>query len=412
MITRTEKYKNKLKRLSANKVYWITVGVLAIGTLGITGSVLHHYSSSLNWTKATNTSVPLAKQSIDMLYDKSSQSRKAKMEFVSLYHDMINSDGSLNRDEATPMNIAKVKSLYKQFNASSDPANYQRKYGELLLKYSIQEQLDNLFTDDSDTSLENNVTPTQVAKFNNSTYNDLSSLYAQNSNDAFVKHIIQVEEELNNDIQTLNDIAGSFDKAFSIGRTTVTLADGYHDNITDEFNQKMTSLRFDWQSTNYIKRVVQVMNPILKWTMNKYNQHEIYIKDLQAKSSAFANWQNEQKQFFAKVQAIHDAAVEAQRQAQAAKAAQKARQDKQDYDEGQGIGKQDADNDAFNNNFDGKSDKYKLGYMDGYNAEKSKKDADEKSSQQQQQSDKNSNDNHLQQQQDELAKDEQANHDN
>lgn len=362
----------KKKTMTKNKVYWITAGILAIGTLGITGTVLHQYSSSLNWADANNTSIPLAKQSIDMLYDKSAKSKKAKAAFLSLYHKIINNDGSLNSNNATPMAIAKIKSLYKSFNSASDPANYQRKYGEILLKYSIQEQFDNLFTDDSDTSLESNVTPTQVAKLNNSTYSDLSALYAQNPKDAFVEHIIELEKSLNKDIQTLNDVASKFNNAYSIDRTTVTLSSGYHGDITDEFNSDMSSLKYNWESTDYIKHIVNIMNPILEWTRSQYSKHEIYIQDLQAKSAAFNNWQQEQKQFFAKVQAIHEAAVKAKQQAEQAKKDKQAAKDKADYQDGQKAGKQDADNKTIVKNFDGKSDKYQQGYIDGYKAEKQK----------------------------------------
>lgn len=360
------------KTISKNKVYWFTAGLLALGTLGISGAVLHQYSSSLNWADANNTSIPMAKQSIDMLYDKSAKSKKAKAAFLNLYHKIINSDGSLNNTNATPMAIAKIKSLYKSFNAASDPSNYQRKYGEILLKYSIQEQFDNLFTDDSDTSLENNVTPMQVAKLNNSTYNDLSSLYAQNPKDAFVKHIISLEKSLNNDIQILNDIASKFNNAYSIDRTTVTLTNGYHGDITDEFNSGMNNLKYNWESTKYIKHIVDIMNPILQWTRTQYSKHEIYIQDLQAKSSAFANWKQEQKDFFAKVEAIHQAALTAQKQAEQAKKDKQAAKDKADYQSGQNDGKQDADNKTVVNNFNGKSDKYQQGYIDGYKAEKLK----------------------------------------
>lgn len=364
------KHNFPIKKLSINKLYWSTVIALLAGGTSIGIGIIHQYKSSLKWKESPDANVALANQSIDMLYDKDPVSRANKIKFVKLYHKMIEKNGDLNTDKATPEAIQTYKYYYSHFNNKGSQVNYNKMYAEVLLKYSIQEQFDNLFTDDSHTNLEQNVTPMTIAKLNDSTFSDLTTLFVQNPNDEFVNRTIKLEKKLNGDIQKLNTIANDFNNAFSFNKNDVTLKHGYHGNISTSYEKNLKSLSYNWDSTKYMSSIVSMMTPIINWTKSQYSTYIEYKKDVHDKVAAYASWQAQKEAFFQKVADVHKAAVQEKHYQEQLererKAAAKAARLKKEYDSGYSAGNSDGKTGQAKANLDGRSDKYIEGYNQGY----------------------------------------------
>lgn len=306
------KHNLKKRHLSLNKIYWTLSIIIIIVVSVITSKIVYQYINTSKWSTAPSK-ITLADESIDMLYDKSETSRKNKVLFMDLYNQLISKNGDLTK-KANSYNIHKLKTYYNNFNSNNSSTNYKKMYAEVLLKYSILEQFDNLFTDSTYTTLDTEVTPQSILNLNNSTFSDLTTLFVQNPDDAFVKRIINTETRLNKDIITLDDLTDNFNQAYSINKRYITLNPGYHKNITVIYKSKLSNLILNWNSTNYMTKLNDMMAPVVKWTMKRYSAYNNYLDDMQRKEIEYYNWNSEKQEFLAKVQATHQAAVEAKHQ--------------------------------------------------------------------------------------------------
>lgn len=306
------KHNLKKRHLSLNKIYWTLSIIIIIVVSAITGKIVYQYINTSKWSTAPSK-ITLADESIDMLYDKSETSRKNKVLFMDLYNQLISKNGDLT-EKANSYNIHKLKTYYNNFNSNNSSTNYKKMYSEVLLKYSILEQFDNLFTDNTHTTLDTEVTPQSILDLNNSTFSYLTTLFVQNPDDAFVKRIINTETRLNKDIITLDDLTDNFNQAYSINKKYITLNPGYHKNITVIYQSKLSNLILNWNSTNYMTKLNDMMAPVVKWTMKRYLAYNNYLDDMQRKKVEYYNWNSEKQEFLSKVQATHQAAVEAKHQ--------------------------------------------------------------------------------------------------
>ena len=358
------------KKLTAKKLYWVLILVIVMFLGLLSMNIVHQYSSSLHWKESPDSKVAMANQSIDMLYDKSATSRANKIKFTSLYNKIIEKNGGLSKKYATPENISRIKYYYNNFDDKGSQTNYKKQYAEILLKYSIQEQFDNLFTDDNHSTLESNVTPKTIIKLNNNTFSDLTSLFVQNPNDAFVKDTIALETKLNQDIITLDKVATSFNSAYVFKGHSVTLRKGYTKDITTIYRSEISELKYDWDSTNYMQGIVTMMKPIVDWTIKQYNLYSDYTNDMLAKSKAYSSWNADKQQFLDKVKSTHQAAVDAKHYQEEvareqAKAAKEAKEQKE-YNSGLTAGTNDGEAGNDKADLSGKSSKYVDGYNAGY----------------------------------------------
>lgn len=347
--------KPRKRWLTLNKIYWFVILAIVLAGTFMLVDIGRKYVQSSTWKEAPDSKIALANQSIDMLYDKSEKSRQSKIEFSALYNKIMKKDGDLNSKQATPENIDKIKELYKNMSThKGSETNYQKMYAEVLLKYSIQQQFDNLFTDTSKTVFERTVTPKTIVDLNESTFADLTALFVQNPDDAFVHRIIELETSMNKDIQTLDGMAKDFNDAFVFTGKTVTLRPGYHDDIVSKHKRSLSNLDYNWESTTYMSKIVDVMEPVINWTVSKYAKFADYQADMKAKATALAGWEQEKQQFLAQVKATHEAAVKAKHQAE--------------YDEGFKAGKQDALDKKDKADLKDKKQYYIQGYNAGYQA--------------------------------------------
>lgn len=320
-----QKHLRAYKKLTPSKVYWSLVLVFIAMIISLGVGVLNQYTGSIKWKASADEKIAMANQSIDMLYDKSETSRENKIKFAALYSKMITKKGDLT-SEATPGNVKKLHSYYTHLISKGSEITYKKQDAEVRLKYAILEQFDNLFTDNTHAILDRTVTPTTIVNLNNSTIADLTTLFVQNPNDAFVARIIKQEKKLNKDIIVLDGVAQKFNDAykFNIDDTEVTLKPGYHDDITAIYRQGMSALNYDWKSTKYMQQINNTMKPIVAWTIGKYESYQNYLDDMKDKSSSYAAWKEQQQEFFANVKSTHAAAVAAKHQAEEIAREQKA----------------------------------------------------------------------------------------
>lgn len=290
-----------------NRLFWfVVVGViLVLG--GMTYKIWDKYNDTLDWEK-NDSSIQMASQSLDMLYDKDPKSKKSKLEFADLRKTMIDDDGQLT-DEATKSNINKLKKYLKDINTDSSEVDYKKEYAEIALKYSLNQQYDDLFEDDSKTILKESVTPLSLSELNDQIFDDLKTLYKMNKDDKFVEAYINKEKRLVKDVTSFNSLVTLFNEAVIIDKNTLTLKEGYTDNLKESFDTIYSNLSYDWTSTSFMTTVVSMLKPINDEVIKDHEAYQAYITDIGNKEVAYSEWEQTKTDFFAAVQAIHEQAV-------------------------------------------------------------------------------------------------------
>lgn len=294
-------------RTAINRFYWLISISTVVVILLISLSIALKYKNSVTWTKDDN-STPLASQTLDMLYDDDSTSKKAKQDFLSLSKQMLNDDGTIT-SLATKSNVTKLKKLLSQINVISNEINYQNIYAEITLKYALTRQYNDLFIDGSTTELKSSVSPATIAELNNSTYADINTLFMRNHDDKFVSDWLTAMNAFEPDIKTFNSLIQLFSQAVIIDGNTLTLQDGYHDDLAIQFTSTKSNLQYNWNSTEYMTRIVSLLNPVLEKVQSDYSAYANYEADMAEKELAYANWQQTQADFFAEVESIKQKAL-------------------------------------------------------------------------------------------------------
>lgn len=305
--TRAKASKRRKVFSSINKVYWL-LALLIVSALGfMTYSIYNKYMDTLNWEKM-DPSVTMASQSLDLLYDKDPDSKKNKIEFNKLIEKMMTSDGELTA-ETNKSNLKQLKRYLDKIDTKSSEKDYEKLYAEVALKFSLQTQYNDLFEDEEQTILKRDVTPATLAKLNENSFNDLTTLFIKNHDDKFVKNFLAKENNLISDVDTFNALIEAFDEGVIIENKTVTLREGYRKNIQDIFNSTLNTLKFNWKSTSYMEGIVTMLKPVTNKMLSDYSKYSEYETDMANKEQAYYAWQLTKDDFFATVEAIHQQAI-------------------------------------------------------------------------------------------------------
>lgn len=305
--TRAKASKRRKVFSSINKVYWL-LALLIVSALGfMTYSIYNKYMDTLNWEKM-DPSVTMASQSLDLLYDKDPDSKKNKIEFNKLIEKMMTSDGELTA-ETNKSNLKQLKRYLDKIDTKSSEKDYEKLYAEVALKFSLQTQYNDLFEDEEQTILKRDVTPATLAKLNENSFNDLTTLFIKNHDDKFVKNFLAKENNLISDVDTFNALIEAFDEGVIIENKTVTLREGYRKNIQDIFNSTLNTLKFNWKSTSYMDGIVTMLKPVTNKMLSDYSKYSEYETDMANKEQAYYAWQLTKDDFFATVEAIHQQAI-------------------------------------------------------------------------------------------------------
>lgn len=302
-----KKHIQRKKRSVPNRIYWTSIFLGVVASASIGGIIFNNYEKTLHWDNKVS-GITMAKQSLDLLYDSNPTSKANKIKFAKLRATMLNKDGSLTKD-ATKNNVNLLKSYLSRINTANSTTNYKKQYGEIALKYSIQAQFDSLFTDSSHTTLKQSVTPQVISNLNNSTFDDLSKLFVINPNDKFVKNTIDEENKLGSDILTFNKLVTLFTSNTVITKKYITLKPGYHENLTDKYNTLKSKLKYNWNLTKYMDNLVTILLPVVNKTIKRYDKYNAYTLDIRNKKEAYAEWKEQQDDFFASLKTIHQNAV-------------------------------------------------------------------------------------------------------
>lgn len=305
--TRAKASKRRNIFTKINRTYWLIAFVIIGALCFMTYSIYDKYMDTLNWEKM-DPSITMASQSLDLLYDKNPESKKNKIEFNKLIEKMMTSDGELTA-EANKSNLKELKSYLKHIDTKSSEKDYEKMYAEVALKYSLQTQYNDLFEDEEQTILKKNVTPLTLAKLNESSFNDLTTLFIKNHNDKFVKNFLAKEKNLVSDVETFNKLIEEFDTAVEIKDKTITLKSGYRNNIQEIFKSTLQKLHLDWKSTDYMSNIVTMLNPVTEKMMSDYLSYSEYETDMANKEQVYYSWKLTKDEFFATVEAIHQQAI-------------------------------------------------------------------------------------------------------
>lgn len=310
--------KNKRRKLrwnifrQINRLYWVGA-LVVVAFIAFMGSSVHSkYKNTLDWKKNTSSSVTMANQSLDLLYDKDPVSRENKASFDKLRAKMINSDGSLTK-HATWANLKTLERTLSRINTKGSTRDYKKLYAEVALKFSLDEQYDSLFIDKGHNELKKTVSPATLAALNDSSFNDLNALFNANNDDKFVESYISRIKKLLSDVDTFNELVDLFNNSVVIENKTVTLKDGYHDSLDANFGAIHSKLNHKWSSTLYMENVVKMLKPVVAKTQEQYLVYGKYETDMKNREEAYTAWQATQEDFFNQVKAIHEAAIKEKR---------------------------------------------------------------------------------------------------
>lgn len=304
---RTKQLRNRNIRKGINRTYWlIVVGVIASISI-MAFQVWSKYMDTLDWEKQ-DPSVTMASQSLDLLYDKDPLSRKSKIEFLALKDSMLTKNGMLT-DKANKTNINELKSLLENINTKSSEVDYTKEYAEVALKYSLDIQYKELFVNQDGETFKTDVTPLTLAELNNSTFDDLNTLFKMNNDDSFVKDFISKEKRMASDVDTFNELVSMFNKSVIIKGDTLSLANGFHEDLESQFLFTKANLNFKWNSTSYMDRIVSLIAPMNDELIEDYADYAEYETDQANKKVAYDNWKTTQDEWFATVRAIREQAL-------------------------------------------------------------------------------------------------------
>lgn len=294
-------------RKGVNRIFWIAV-LVVISLLGfMTFQIYQKYMETLDWEKM-DPSVTLASQSLDLLYDKDPESKKSKVEFNKLRDRLLTQDGQLT-DEANKSNVNELKRLLGKINNKSSEVDYDKEYAEVALKYSLDVQYNDLFKDKAHSQFKSHVTPLTLAKLNDSTFKDLETLFNMNHNDKFVQDYVEKENKLVDDANVFNELVGVFNEAVIVDKKTISLKEGYKENLGRKFDSTFKNLRYDWSSTEYMSRIVNLLGPLNEEVIKDYDKYQAYLTDMANKDVAYEQWQITQNEWFQAVEAIHNQAI-------------------------------------------------------------------------------------------------------
>lgn len=269
--------------------------------------VWNKYNDTLDWEKQ-DPRATMATQSLDLLYDKDPLARKSKIEFGELRKSMLTKEGMLT-EKANKTNISELKRLLGEINTKSSEVDYEKEYAEVALKYSLDIQYKELFENHDGVTFKDHVTPLTLAELNNSTFDDLNTLFKMNNNDQFVKDFILKERKMSHDVETFNEITSLFDQAVVIKDKSLTLKEGYTDNLEDQFLIAKSNLNYKWSSTDYMVRIVGLIAPMNQELIKDYASYKSYQTDLANKELAYSNWELTKNEWYATVEAIREQAL-------------------------------------------------------------------------------------------------------
>lgn len=290
-----------------NKVYWVLIIGVILGLGFISFEIYNKYMKLLVWDK-NDPGITLASQSLDLLYDDDPISKESKIEFMKLHKSMLTRDGDLTKS-ASRQNVREMETLLSKINTKSSEVDYEKLYAEVALKYSIQQQYNDLFEDEERSIIKSSVTPKEIAELNNKTFNDLSAIYIKNHEDGFVIRFIEEENDLSKDVDTFNELVSMFNDGVVIKENTLTLKDGYDEDLSLAFNQIESKLVYNWTSTEYMNRIIDLLEPITEAVAKDYAKYHEYETDIANRELAYENWKLTQQEWFDTVNAIREQAL-------------------------------------------------------------------------------------------------------
>lgn len=294
-------------RKTTNRLYWLgilaIIGILVYFSVGI----VSRYNNTLSW-KHMDQSTVMAKQSLDMLYDKNNKSKEAKEKFMKYYHKAIKKNGDYNEDTSLSR-VKEMKALLNDINIRKGDTDYNKLYAEVSLKYSLTQQYNSLFADKAHRLLNKNITPKEILNLSNTSFNGLSALFVRNHDDIFVDKYLEKFKKFSHDIDVFNELYNLFEQAISIDGSTVTLQQGYYKKLVSIYDNKKSDFNYQWKSTKFMDDIVRIMKPINEEVSADYKKYNNYLKDIEEKQNAIAQWKQEQYDFLQRIQSIRDEAI-------------------------------------------------------------------------------------------------------
>ncbi len=290
-----------------NRVYWV-IAIFVIVALGfMTYQLKSKYENTLHWQK-NDPAMTMANQSLDLLYDKDPESKASKIKFDKLRSTLLASDGQLT-PLATRSEVKKLKRLLDKINLKTSEKDYKKLYAEVALKYSLNLQYEDLFSDSNQTLINKDVTPATISRLNETTFNDLQELFLANNSDKFVSTYLANLNNLLSDSDSFNNLIDTFNGAVSTDNKVLTLKDGYHSDLSTAYDTAKKQLKFNWSYTLYMNNIVSMLKPVVTKTINAYDAFNSYQLDMKKKDEAYESWKATQDDFFAQVNAIHTQAI-------------------------------------------------------------------------------------------------------
>lgn len=303
---RSEGVRGYRVRKYVNGLFWVAT-LSGIGTVGfLTKDVYSNFKESQSWEKNSKV-IPMAQQSIDMLYDSSKESRESKKKFTLLYNSMIRKDGLLKK-EATLENVNKLNDYLKKIEGSGKD-RYTKRFEVVRSKFTLEEQYKSMFIDGRTIKAE--FTPQRVALNYKANLPLILDFFNANHNDKYVKMYLKNQEVLMNDVYKLAEIEEVFFTSLTIDekKEEVRFKTSFIGDLENEINEMTKELTYSWESLAFILEMASNMrdkNDELISADNLYNQ---YLEDMRAFETEKANWEGEKATFLANVERIKEEAI-------------------------------------------------------------------------------------------------------
>lgn len=287
MELRQKRANNKLHK-NARIATWI-ISIFLISLIGYSiFTVIHKYTSTVDWNHQHANQVLLSKQDPTLLNtlstEQNTKTKKLLLSFTKQYHQLYDESKSDLKKYADKSSIQKFKETYAQIPKNRKSV-YRQKYNTVKEKFTIETDYRNLFLQYPD-KLKADITPQQIKDINDKYFNKISELTLNSNNqDAFAKRIYHLQQTLASDATKIDALFGILDQLIvKNSKNTYVLKNTAF--TIDKDQLLLTDLNYYWSSLKNTRKFLHKLDKVLTYQTEKHAKWVNYQNDLNAHQSA------------------------------------------------------------------------------------------------------------------------------
>ena len=265
---------------------------LLLVTLGCTlwagFSLVKAYQTSLTWTPHQDPTTQ-AELPPDALGDSNPLSKQAKEDFMNQVDSFYNATSKDFTRTVTDKDLDRLRDTFEAIDPLDRP-RYQDRFVELQSKLQVQLAYNALFQDENYTIFKNTITPKDILKVNQETFDYIKALYTYSKGqDGFANRIYQLQQTLNQEAERFDDLMTTLmatQVAPPLGTTLFTRQDAYPESL-EPFYSQLTSLQYKWPVLNQAVEIADSVKGITQGNQARYDRYKDFLDDIATRDKAY-----------------------------------------------------------------------------------------------------------------------------